>query len=198
MFCADPSGFILFPLVIHSFDLVVSACGILSIRSTRDPSTKSPIEDPMAILQKGYSITILLALFAFFGVRFNNFICCHQPFLFYQTSCLWNLNSVNVNMLFFFAELQMISTKYICNFSVSFFRLVINMFFFVVFGVFDTVYALASLYWSSSCSLVTLCTVWASRNHNSICFCLDISILYGLQIWTCTNIGTIKLYRTWH
>lgn len=63
----DPSGFILFPLVIHSFDLVVSACGILSIRSTRDPSSKSPIEDPMAILQKGYSITILLALLAFFG-----------------------------------------------------------------------------------------------------------------------------------
>ncbi|KAH9305858.1 hypothetical protein KI387_010262, partial [Taxus chinensis] len=63
----DPSGFILFPLVIHSFDLVVSACGILSIRSTRDPSVKSPVEDPMAILQKGYSITILLALIAFFG-----------------------------------------------------------------------------------------------------------------------------------
>lgn len=63
----DPSGFILFPLVIHSFDLIVSACGILSIRGTRDPSVKSPVEDPMAILQKGYSVTIFLAVIAFAG-----------------------------------------------------------------------------------------------------------------------------------
>jgi len=63
----DPSGFILFPLVIHSFDLIVSACGILSIRGTRDPSLKSPVEDPMAILQKGYSITIFLAVITFAG-----------------------------------------------------------------------------------------------------------------------------------
>ena len=62
---ADPSGFILFPLVVHSFDLVISSVGILSIRGTRDLSAKSPIEDPMAILQKGYSVTILLAVLTF-------------------------------------------------------------------------------------------------------------------------------------
>lgn len=61
----DPSGFILFPLVVHSFDLVVSSVGILSIRGTRDPGAKVPIEDPMAILQKGYSITIVLAVITF-------------------------------------------------------------------------------------------------------------------------------------
>uniref|UniRef100_A0A6N2LRA3 H(+)-exporting diphosphatase n=1 Tax=Salix viminalis TaxID=40686 RepID=A0A6N2LRA3_SALVM len=61
----DPSGFILFPLVVHSFDLVISSIGILSIRSTRDSSVKSPIEDPMAILQKGYLITIFLAVLTF-------------------------------------------------------------------------------------------------------------------------------------
>ncbi|KAF3788684.1 Pyrophosphate-energized membrane proton pump 3 [Nymphaea thermarum] len=63
----DPSGFILFPLVVHSFDLVVSSAGILSIRGTRDSGLKTPIEDPMAILQKGYSVTILLAVVAFAG-----------------------------------------------------------------------------------------------------------------------------------
>lgn len=62
---ADPSGFILFPLVVHSFDLVISSVGILSIRGTRDSSAKSPMEDPMAILQKGYSITIFLAVLTF-------------------------------------------------------------------------------------------------------------------------------------
>ncbi|MBA0811756.1 hypothetical protein Gohar_025775 [Gossypium harknessii] len=62
-----PSGFILFPLVVHSFDLVISSIGILSIRSTRDSSVKAPIEDPMAILQKGYSVTIVLAVLTFSG-----------------------------------------------------------------------------------------------------------------------------------
>ncbi|XWS20592.1 hypothetical protein CRYUN_Cryun31cG0115700 [Craigia yunnanensis] len=62
-----PSGFILFPLVVHSFDLVVSSVGILSIRSTRDNSVKAPIEDPMTILQKGYSVTIVLAVLTFTG-----------------------------------------------------------------------------------------------------------------------------------
>lgn len=65
---SDASGFILFPLVVHSFDLVVSAAGILSIKGTRDPSSKSVVEDPMAILQKGYSLTLLLAVIAFAGV----------------------------------------------------------------------------------------------------------------------------------
>uniref|UniRef100_A0A0E0K0R9 H(+)-exporting diphosphatase n=1 Tax=Oryza punctata TaxID=4537 RepID=A0A0E0K0R9_ORYPU len=60
-----PSGFILFPLVVHSFDLVISSVGILSIRGTRDSGLISPIEDPMAIMQKGYSITILLAVLTF-------------------------------------------------------------------------------------------------------------------------------------
>ncbi|XVF86245.1 hypothetical protein PTKIN_Ptkin18bG0025000 [Pterospermum kingtungense] len=36
-------------------------------RSTRDSSIKAPIEDPMAILQKGYSVTIVLAVLTFTG-----------------------------------------------------------------------------------------------------------------------------------
>ncbi|KAK1289485.1 Pyrophosphate-energized membrane proton pump 3 [Acorus calamus] len=61
----DPSGFILFPLVVHSFDLVVSSIGILSIQGSRDSGVKVPVEDPMAILQKGYSVTIFFAVLAF-------------------------------------------------------------------------------------------------------------------------------------
>lgn len=62
---ADPSGFILFPLVVHSFDLVVSSAGIFSIRGTRETGVMVPAEDPMTILQKGYSFTIVLAVVAF-------------------------------------------------------------------------------------------------------------------------------------
>ncbi|KAM1822625.1 hypothetical protein ACFX1X_025009 [Malus domestica] len=59
------SGFILFPLVVHSFDLVISSVGIFSIRGTRDSSGKASSEDPMKILQRGYSVTILLAVLTF-------------------------------------------------------------------------------------------------------------------------------------
>ncbi|QCE02199.1 inorganic pyrophosphatase [Vigna unguiculata] len=61
----NPSGFILFPLVVHSFDLVVSSVGIFSIRGTRETGVMAPMEDPMTILQKGYSYTIVLAVLAF-------------------------------------------------------------------------------------------------------------------------------------
>ncbi|KAL8033660.1 hypothetical protein ABFX02_13G174100 [Erythranthe guttata] len=61
----DPSGFILFPLVVHSFDLIISSVGIFSIRGTRDSGVISAPEDPMAILEKGYSITIVLAVLTF-------------------------------------------------------------------------------------------------------------------------------------
>lgn len=61
----DPSGFILFPLVVHSFDLLISSVGIFSIRGTRGPAAIGVKEDPMDILQKGYSITIFLAVVTF-------------------------------------------------------------------------------------------------------------------------------------
>ncbi|XP_011095293.1 pyrophosphate-energized membrane proton pump 3 [Sesamum indicum] len=61
----DPSGFILFPLVVHSFDLVISSVGIFSIRNTRDSGIIGAMEDPMKILQKGYSVTVVLAVLTF-------------------------------------------------------------------------------------------------------------------------------------
>ncbi|KAL3652511.1 Pyrophosphate-energized membrane proton pump 3 [Castilleja foliolosa] len=61
----DPSGFILFPLVVHSFDLIISSVGIFSIRNTRDSGKIGVMEDPMKILQKGYSVTVILAVLTF-------------------------------------------------------------------------------------------------------------------------------------
>lgn len=74
-FDSDPSGFILFPLVVHSFDLVVSSVGIFSIRGTRETGLMAPVEDPMTILQKGYSFTIVLAVLAFGLVIVNLHLC---------------------------------------------------------------------------------------------------------------------------
>lgn len=55
----NPIGFIMFPLVVHSLDLIVSAVGILSItKSTRG-------KDSYDVMKKGYSLSILLAVIGF-------------------------------------------------------------------------------------------------------------------------------------
>lgn len=85
----------MFPLVIHSFDLVVSSVGIFSIRGTRESGVLAPMEDPMAILQKGYSVTIVLAIVAFglvivtlyfvyFNLAFLTFSGLAKPRVFYM------------------------------------------------------------------------------------------------------------------
>lgn len=61
----DSRGFILFPLVVHSFDLVVSAIGIFSIKGSRNARNKAIMEDPMEVLLGGYKITVGLAILAF-------------------------------------------------------------------------------------------------------------------------------------
>lgn len=50
------AGFVLFPLVVHSLDVVVSGVGILSITVSGSGS-----EDPMAVLHRAYSLTVGLA-----------------------------------------------------------------------------------------------------------------------------------------
>mmetsp|Transcript_8281 Transcript_8281/g.30545 ORF Transcript_8281/g.30545 Transcript_8281/m.30545 type:complete len:801 (-) Transcript_8281:107-2509(-) len=59
----DASGFILFPLVVHSLDVIVSAIGILSIGS-KSTSAKE-LEDPMTVLKGGYSVSLVLAVIGF-------------------------------------------------------------------------------------------------------------------------------------
>ena len=63
----DPRGFILFPLVVHTLDLIVSAAGIMSVRGTSWPgSAKSAMDDPYDVLKGGYNISVFLATAGFF------------------------------------------------------------------------------------------------------------------------------------
>ena len=56
------AGFILFPLVVHSMDLLVSAIGFMAIR----PSSRSTRpEDPMEVIKKGYTVSVVLAVIGF-------------------------------------------------------------------------------------------------------------------------------------
>ncbi len=49
----DASGFIMFPLVVHTMDLVVSAAGILSVGSKSSAKPNQAIEDPYDVIKVG-------------------------------------------------------------------------------------------------------------------------------------------------
>jgi hypothetical protein len=55
---------IMFPLVVHTLDLVVSAAGIMSVRSTAAPGSNR-VEDPYAVMKQGYAVCISLAVVGF-------------------------------------------------------------------------------------------------------------------------------------
>eukprot|EP00240_Pyramimonas_obovata_P003547 CAMPEP_0118922970 /NCGR_PEP_ID=MMETSP1169-20130426/1684_1 /TAXON_ID=36882 /ORGANISM="Pyramimonas obovata, Strain CCMP722" /LENGTH=837 /DNA_ID=CAMNT_0006863899 /DNA_START=95 /DNA_END=2608 /DNA_ORIENTATION=+ len=61
----DALGLILFPLVVHTLDLVVSAAGILSVGGTSSAGPKQPVEDPYSVMKQGYSVSISLAIIGF-------------------------------------------------------------------------------------------------------------------------------------
>lgn len=60
------SGFILFPLVVHSLDLIVSTIAVFFVKTkpgvphyTRD---YGEIEDPLDVMKRGYYVSLILAL----------------------------------------------------------------------------------------------------------------------------------------
>lgn len=63
---ADRQGFILFPLVVHAFDLIVSVAGVLVILVTHNgQGDETVFGDPLTVLKKGYFVAGLLAVGAF-------------------------------------------------------------------------------------------------------------------------------------
>lgn len=61
----DPSGFIMFPLVIHCLDLIVSAAGIMSIGGKSTATPLQPVEDPYTVIKGGYTVAIGLSVVSF-------------------------------------------------------------------------------------------------------------------------------------
>ena len=64
---ADPTGFIMFPLVVHAMDCVVSAAGIMSVAADvgalGHPAGKR--EDPYEVLKGGYAVALGLSVVGF-------------------------------------------------------------------------------------------------------------------------------------
>jgi len=62
-----PMCFILFPLVVHVADLLVSMAGVMTVRGQRPGMHEDPHENPMKLLKQGYVVAVTLAAFAFVG-----------------------------------------------------------------------------------------------------------------------------------
>jgi len=66
------SGFILFPLLVHTLDLIVSTIGVLFVKTKPGlPSLKpdyGALEDPLDILKRGYYVSLGLALVGLFYI----------------------------------------------------------------------------------------------------------------------------------
>jgi Na+/H+-translocating membrane pyrophosphatase len=69
------AGFILFPLLVHSLDLFVSTIAVFFVGTKKGHPLRDPgygeIEDPLAVLKRGYYISLVLALLGLFLICRN-------------------------------------------------------------------------------------------------------------------------------
>jgi len=62
---SETSGFVLFPLVIHAFDLIVSGVGIYAVRHKTDTTKEAELGDPMSVLKAGYGVATVAGFLMF-------------------------------------------------------------------------------------------------------------------------------------
>lgn len=66
------SGFILFPLLVHSLDLIVSTIGVYIVKTKPGlPSLRDgygDLEDPLEILKRGYYVSLILAVIGLYFI----------------------------------------------------------------------------------------------------------------------------------
>lgn len=60
------SGFILFPLVVHSLDLIVSTIGVFFVKTEEGMGNSRTMEDPLDVMKKGYYVSLILAMIGLF------------------------------------------------------------------------------------------------------------------------------------
>ena len=100
------SGFILFPLIVHSLDLTVSTIGVFFVKTKPGHPSKDshygPLEDPLDVLKRGYYVSLALAIFGLF------FIC--RSFLYIEALpnayfCFFGCSVVGVIVSFLFVAI---------------------------------------------------------------------------------------------
>ena len=69
------SGFILFPLVVHTLDLIVSTIAVFFVRTkTGLPHYRhdyGELEDPLTVLKRGYYVSLGLAIFGLYFICYT-------------------------------------------------------------------------------------------------------------------------------
>lgn len=107
------SGFILFPLLVHTLDLIVSTIGIFFVKTKPGLPTLNPgygpLEDPLDILKRGYYVSLGLALVGLF------YIC--KTFLYVPSApnaylYFFGCSFIGVAVSFFFVLITQYFTDY--------------------------------------------------------------------------------------
>lgn len=107
------SGFILFPLIVHSLDLLVSTIAVFFVKTkpgvphyTRD---YGEIEDPLDVMKRGYYVSLILALVGLFFIC-NRFL--YIPSLPSASFYFFICSAVGVLVSFLFIKITQYYTDY--------------------------------------------------------------------------------------
>ena len=76
------AGFILFPLCVHSLDLIVSTISVFFVGTTKglpEISKMDRLEDPILIMKRAYYISCVLAVIGLFFICWNFLYITHLP-----------------------------------------------------------------------------------------------------------------------
>ena len=107
------SGFILFPLLVHTLDLMVSTIGVLFVKTKPGlPSLKpsyGELEDPLDILKRGYYVSLGLAIVGLFYIckTFLHVAAAPNAYL-----CFFGCSSIGVIVSFLFVLITQYYTDY--------------------------------------------------------------------------------------
>lgn len=100
------SGFILFPLLVHSLDLLVSTIAVFFVKTKPGlPQYKhdyGELEDPLNVLKRGYYVSLVLALLGLFYIC-RNFL--HIPHLPYAYLNFFACSTIGVVVSFLFVKM---------------------------------------------------------------------------------------------
>ena len=108
------SGFILFPLLVHSLDLIVSTIGIFFVKTKPGlPNLKGnnsgELEDPLDILKRGYYVSLGLAICGLYVICAT---CLNVPMYPSCSNCYFACSVIGVLVSFFTVMITQYYTDY--------------------------------------------------------------------------------------
>jgi len=107
------AGFILFPLLVHSLDLLVSTIAVYFVSTKKGHPSRDAsygeLEDPLNVLKRGYYVSLVLALLGLFWICRNFLYIPHLPQAYLMFYCC---SVVGVVVSFLFVAITQYYTDY--------------------------------------------------------------------------------------